>query len=134
MELTKKESEFLYNVATKRFLIGDYKTAYACYYVLSTHNPLDSLYIKSLAGCAQKQKEYEQAFYYYRFAYELNNNEIECIFYAAICLFYLRDYEFSLIHFQDFLQVETNQESKLIKRTNEYIAIINKISLKAIGI
>ena len=87
MKFTKKESDYLYNLATKRFLIGDYNNAFACYYVLSSHDPLNYLYTKALAGCAQKQKYYDQGYYYYMMAYQANKEEIDCVFYAAVCLF-----------------------------------------------
>ena len=125
MNLTKDEQTYLYNLATKRFIIGDYKNAIACYQYLILCDNANPIYSKSLASCCQKQGKYSIAYMYYRLSYTINNTDVECLFYSAVCLFYMQEYTKSLEAFNEYICINKGANVKLEKRAEDYMHTIN---------
>jgi tetratricopeptide (TPR) repeat protein len=123
--LVDNEKSYLFNLGTTRMLLGDFKNAMACYQYLLVNEPNNALYTKSLASCFQQMTKFDLAYLYYQLSLALNNSDIKCMFYSAVCLFNLANYTKAAQLFLDFIQLSDNDELKL--RSQVYL---EQISLK----
>lgn len=114
-ELSQSERNYLYNMAARNFQGGNYAKAQSIFQLLTMLEPINPLYLKSLAGCNQKLGDFLNAYLLYHYVYLLNMaEESECLFYMANCLFEINEYDRSFTYITQFL--ETNPAEGLRAR------------------
>lgn len=114
-ELSQAERNYLYNLAARNFQGGNFSKAQSVFQLLVALEPTNPLYLKSLAGCQQRLGDFFNAYLIYHYVYLMNmEQEPECLFYMANCLFEINEYDRSYTYITQFLA--TNPQEGLVSR------------------
>ena len=127
ISLNDDEKKYLYNIGVNKFSIGDYKGASTIFQLLYTLEPMNSLYVKALAGCLQITEDYENAGFFYSYTYDIDASSAnyDCMFYHANCLLKLDKKTEAKGIFESFINLCNKEQLTLVK----YEKLIKRASL-----
>jgi len=117
-----------YNKVVKLMSLGDYKSALDIMEKLSKKYVFNTVFLKTLAACHQELENYYLAVITYQVAYSLSpEDNLDCLYYAGICLYKADELEKSRVMFESFLASDfSNEDFK--KRAQLYVNKINKLA------
>lgn len=123
-DLTQEEKNYLYNLGVKHFNTGSYASAISLFQLLVNCEADNITYGKALAGALHAKKDYLSAFFTYIFTYLLDmENESECLFYGAVCLFEKGELERAMVYFDNYLNSQPQNE-KILAKAKFYVKSI----------
>ena len=96
--------EKLYKNAVKLMNIGDYDSALKLIDNLCKRFPFNTIFLKTMASCFQKQEKYQAAIMVYKTAHILiPKANVDCLYFCGICYFKLGEFKLAQSCFLDFL-------------------------------
>lgn len=112
LNFSQAEKDYMFNLATNKFHVGDYSGASQLYQTLLLSENNNPMYMKALAGCSQAAGEYLAAYVMYQNVYQLMPNDHDCLFYSGVCLDKLNQQEKAKIELDNFLAKSDNEALK----------------------
>jgi tetratricopeptide (TPR) repeat protein len=102
----------LYKNVVKFMNVGDYNSALKIIEDLCKRFPFNTIFLKTMASCFQKQERYEAAIMSYRTAYLLipDANQ-DCLYFIGICHYKKGDFAEATTYFSDFLSKDKGNEA-----------------------
>jgi hypothetical protein len=121
------ETNELYKIAVNKFKSGDYINAIKLFQNLNIRSEeINHEYIKCLAGSYHANKEYSVAYFWYQYAYSIDNiNNIDCLYYMALLKFEEKKLLSAKTIFKLFLANSNNAKHiTLIEKAKIYLEMI----------
>lgn len=103
--------EKLYKNAVKFMSVGDYDSALKLVDNLCKRFPFNTIFLKTMASCFQKQEKYQAAIMVYKTAHILiPNANLDCIYFCGVCYFKIGALKEAKSCFLDFLNKNSGNE------------------------
>ena len=125
-QLTPDELTYLYNLGSRYMQANDYAKATPIFQFLVSINTTNVLYVKGLAGCSQASGDFVSALFSYKFAYILDiANNVDCLFYAGVCLYKMEQFVRAKTEFENFIN-SPGADTDMAEKANLYLGAIAK--------
>lgn len=114
----------LYKNAVKFMNLGDYNSALKSVGDLCKRFPFNTIFLKTMAACFQKQEKYQAAIMVYKTAQTMiPDSNIDCFYFCGVCYYKIGEFEAARNSFLDFLSKDGSDDIQK-KRAKLYLSKI----------